>query len=60
MGNCEHGGGGAGVVKMRGRVGEEVSKYKNTLMPSSAIAERFFSEQRIFFDDERGLSGLHY
>ncbi len=45
---------------MRGRVGEEVSKYKNTLMPSSAIAEKFFSEQRIFFDDERGLSGLHY
>jgi hypothetical protein len=33
---------------MRAGVGGEVSKYKNTPIPSSAAVERFFSEPRIF------------
>jgi hypothetical protein len=40
--------GGGGVVEMRGRVGEEVSKCKNTLMPSSA-ARRDFFQIKVFF-----------
>jgi hypothetical protein len=33
---------------IRAGVGGEVSKYKNTPIPSSAAVERFFSEPRIF------------
>ncbi len=44
---------------MRAGVGGEVSKYKNTPIPSSAAVERFFSEPRIFFvDDDSRLSAI--
>ncbi len=46
MGKGERGGGGWG--EMKAGVGEEVSKYKNTLVSSSAGVKRFFSEPRIF------------
>jgi hypothetical protein len=43
---------------MRAGVEGEVSKYKNTPIPSAAV-ERFFSEPRIFFvDDDSGLSAI--
>ncbi len=47
---------GGGV---RTGVGEEMSKYKNTPVPSSSAVERFFSEPRIVFvDDNSGLSAI--
>ena len=46
------------VVEMRGRVGEEVSKCKNTLMPSSAARRDFFQIKEFFLDDESGLSAI--
>ncbi len=36
------------MVEMRGRVGEEVSKCKNTLMPSSATKRDFFHIKDFF------------
>ena len=45
---------------MRAGVGGEVSKYKNTLMPSSTTVERFIFRAKYFFvvDDDSGLSGI--
>ncbi len=55
LGKGEWGGG----EEMRAGVGEEVSKYKNTPVPSSPAVERFFSEPRIFVvDDDSGLSAI--
>jgi hypothetical protein len=35
--------------------GEEVSKYKNTPVPSNAAVERIFSEPRIFFVEDHSV-----
>ncbi len=57
MGKGERGGGG----EIRDGVRGEVSKYKNTLMPSSGTVEIFFQSQEIILlttDDDSGLSAI--